>query len=158
MPRDVPSRRLSIIALGTVQTWIVNPVPMGTGAVGLLNRRGRFSEGGCAKTALAGVSGRHVLLQATKQMHIVWFPCARILFACFFFLVEVTTAQPLCWAFLLSRLVLLNFTFASWLLHPCFHMSTASCEHCCCLFPRFWIKSKGYLSNEGNEHIWSERL
>lgn len=83
MPRDVPCESLSISALRTAQAQIASPMSTAMGAVGVQKRRGRFSERGCAKTAPAGVGGRHIVLQITKKMHIVWFPCAGILYVFF---------------------------------------------------------------------------
>lgn len=65
MPRDVPGENLSVVPLATVQTQIITPImSLGTGAVGFLNRRGRFSKRGFAKTDPAAAYGRCVLLQS----------------------------------------------------------------------------------------------
>lgn len=74
MPRDVPGASRSVVPLGTVQTAIINPRSLGRGAVGFLNRRGRFSERGFAKTDPAAVYGRYVLLQSQSKQASSDFP------------------------------------------------------------------------------------
>lgn len=74
MPRDVPGASCSVVPLGTVQTAIINPRSLGRGAVGFLNRRGRFSERGFAKTDPAAVYGRYVLLQSQSKQASSDFP------------------------------------------------------------------------------------
>lgn len=70
MSRDVPGESLSAVPLGTVQKQIINPLSLGTGAVGFLNRRGRFSERGFAKIDPAAAYGR-CTLAITKQTCII---------------------------------------------------------------------------------------
>lgn len=65
MPRDVPGESLGVVPLGTEQMQIITPVSLGTGAVRFLNRRGRFSERGFAKTDPAAAYGR--LLQSQSK-------------------------------------------------------------------------------------------
>lgn len=159
MLRDVPGESLSVVPLGTWQTQIINPTSLGAGAVGFLNRRGRFSERGFAKTDPAAAYGRCVPLQSQSKHIPSDFPVLASPFFEWFgvFLSWDAIAQPPCRAFLLSRLVLSSFAFASWLLYPRF--PKVWCELWTLLWPlhRFLNQIKGLFEHWGNEHIWHER-